>query len=114
MSTQDSVKQPSHCDELAELLPAFSAGALNSEDVEKVKNLLQKCPDMHLDLAQYTAIMSAFYERILPVLPPKHLHDKLMRKVRAKSKDREDSASTEEAQTLPELLMTTQTDLRDD
>jgi hypothetical protein len=113
MSEHKSIKRPSHCDELAELLPAFSAGALNGEEVKRVKALLQLCPDQRIDLTQYATIMAAFYERITPVAPPRHLHDSLMRKIRTRNEDQRDEM-VDEPHTLPELLLSTQTDLRDD
>jgi anti-sigma factor RsiW len=110
MNTQNSAKPTSHCDELSELLPAFVAGALNPEEVEHVKALLQKCPQMQSEVAEYRTLMTGFYDRIEPVAPPSQLHAKLMKKVRAK-KSEHNGADTQKKQ--QELYVALQTDLGD-
>src|SRR4051794_29743543 len=87
MNTQDSSKPTSHCDELSELLPAFIAGALTPEEVEHVKTLLEKCPAMQSEVAEYRTLMTGFYDRIEPVAPPPQLHARLMKKVRANTRE---------------------------
>lgn len=73
----------SGCDELRQLLPEFAVGALNSDEVRRVKALLEECPDLREELVEYFALTAAFYERIEPVEPPKELHERLLAKVRA-------------------------------
>jgi len=111
MNTHDSSKPVSHCDELSELLPAFTAGALNPEEVEHVTVLLEKCPEMQSQVAEYRALLAGFYDRIEPVSPPIQLHDKLLKKVRAKTSE-QNGADPERNQ--QELYVVTQTDIGDD
>jgi hypothetical protein len=73
----------SECEELRHMLPEYAVGALNSEENDRVKALLEKCPEMREELNLYFALTTAFYDRIDPVEPPKALHDKLLSKIRA-------------------------------
>jgi len=109
MRTHNTLRQPSPCDELAELLPGFTVGALSAHEVARVKRLLDICPEQHMDLAQYTTIMATFYERITPVEPPKALHDSIMARIREKKAAERDTVETERID--QELIVTTQTDL---
>ena len=112
MNKQDSVKPSSDCDELASLLPAYSAGALNPEEVEHVKILLKKCPDMQSEADEYATLMAGFYENIEPVPPPPDLHTSLMKKLHEKT------TTEQNAEALPRkdqaLIEATRTDTSDD
>jgi hypothetical protein len=111
MNTQDSSKPNSHCDELSELLPAFVAGALTPEEVEHVKALLEKCPQMQSEVAEYRTLMTGFYDRIEPVLPPLQLHNRLMKKLRAHTSG-QDGKNQEHKR--HELYVITQSDIGDE
>lgn len=114
MNTQDSSKSTSPCDELSELLPAFVAGALIPEEVEHVKTLLEQCPQMQSEVAEYKTLMTGFYDRVEPVSPPTSLHETLMKKIRADTdaQKKQDSKDTEDKH--QELFVVTQTDIGED
>ena len=110
MNTHDSSEPTSHCNELSELLPAFTAGALNPEEVKHVTVLLEKCPEMWSQVAEYRILLTGFYDCIEPVSPPIQLHDKLMKKVRAKTSEQNGANLEHKRQ---ELYVVTQTDIGD-
>jgi anti-sigma factor RsiW len=112
MNTQDSSNPTSPCDELSQLLPAFVAGALIPEEVAHVKALLEVCPEMQSEVAEYRTLMTGFYDRVEPVAPPPQLHARLMKKLRANSTEQQDSSDLE--QKRHELYIITQTDIGED
>lgn len=112
MNTKDSSIPTSPCDELAELLPAFVAGALTPKEISHVKSLLEKCPQMQSEVAEYRTLMTGFYDRVEPVSPPSHLHEKLMKKVRAKTREQQESHEAEEKH--QELFVVLETDIGED
>lgn len=66
------------CEELRELLPAYSIGATTEEETRRVRTLLEQCPEVAADLGAYAALSEVFYEQVEPVEPPAALHDRLM------------------------------------
>jgi len=112
MNKQDSLKLSSDCDELANLLPAYIAGALNSEEVEHVKVLLKKCPEMQSEADEYATLMTGFYDRIEPVSPPRSLHASLMKKIHEKNMAEQTGEDTQDKP--QELMAATRTDIADD
>ncbi|MBK8024536.1 MAG: anti-sigma factor [Chloroflexi bacterium] len=88
MSDRSSRPQPSQhnasaCDELRDLLPGYVSGASDAEEIARVAALLEQCPEMRAELAEYAAITTGFYERVAPAAPPPDLHKRLMARVRA-------------------------------
>jgi hypothetical protein len=112
MNTQDSSTPTSPCDELAELLPAYVAGALVPEEVKHVKTLLEQCPQMQSEVAEYRTLMTGFYDRVEPVSPPINLHERLMKKVRGSNPEYQTSSDVDERD--QELFVVTQTDIGED
>jgi len=112
MNTQDSSIPTSPCDELSELLPAYAAGALIPEEVAHVKTLLEQCPEMQSEVAEYRTLMIGFYDRVEPVAPPTNLHERLMKKVRANTGVQQHGKELEEKH--QELFVVLQTDIGED
>jgi anti-sigma factor RsiW len=114
MNTQDSSIPTSPCDELSELLPAYAAGALIPEEVEHVKTLLEKCPQMQAEVAEYRTLMTGFYDRVEPVSPPADLHERLMKKVRANTSVEPSRNGKDLEEKHQELFVVLQTDIGED
>jgi anti-sigma factor RsiW len=110
MNTQEPSRPTSPCDELSELLPAFVAGALIPEEVAHVKSLLEECPQMQSEVAEYRTLMTGFYDRVEPVSPPPSLHERLMKKVRANSPDKQNGKEEKQQ----ELFIVLETDIGED
>ena len=112
MNTKDSSVPTSPCDELSELLPAYAAGALIPEEVAHVKALLEKCPQMQSEVAEYRTLMTGFYDRVEPVSPPTNLHERLMKKIRTSKSVQQSSKELEEKH--QELFVVLETDIGED
>lgn len=80
---EDPTQNVSGCDELRDLLPAYSVGATTPEESARVEALLMECPEIAAELPDYAALMAEMTLLVEPVQPPAALHDKLMAAVRA-------------------------------
>lgn len=78
-----SPSQPSPCDELRDLLPAYALGALDAAEIARVQQLLKECPEAQTELADYARLSGAIAGRAQPAAPPLALRDKLMAQVSA-------------------------------
>lgn len=74
------------CDELRDLLPAYSVGATTPEETARVQTLLPLCPDVAEDMADYIALADEIALSVEPMQPAAHVHDKLMAAVKAEKK----------------------------
>lgn len=94
------------CDELRDLLPAYSIGATTPEETARVQELLPRCPDVAEEMADFVALAEDMALTVEPVQPAPHLHDKLMAAAiaeKAANKPQSESAgkATSSSQTIP-------------
>lgn len=67
---------------------------------------------MQSEVAEYRTLMTGFYDRVEPVSPPPSLHDRLMKKVRAKTRKQQESSESNEKE--QELFVVLETDIGED
>jgi anti-sigma-K factor RskA len=66
------------CDQLKELLPAYSIGTTNEEETRLVEALLEACPEYREELELYAALASGMAQTVTPVAPPAHVRSQLL------------------------------------
>ncbi len=66
------------CERLQELLPAYSLGVTDPEETRLVESLLESCPDVAAERAEYESLMGAMLFAAPPQQPSAQLHDRLM------------------------------------
>lgn len=75
------LSQPSPCDELRDLLPAYALGALDAAELARAQQLLKECPEAQAELADYAGLSRALAGQVQPIAPPPALRDKLMAQI---------------------------------
>jgi hypothetical protein len=75
----------SDCDQLAELLPAYTLGATDDAETRLVESLLEKCPEYQAELIDYTALSQRMLFAAPPAQTPAALHDKIMAAARGET-----------------------------
>lgn len=68
----------SDCEQLRELLPAYSVGATDADETAFVESLLERCPDVAADLVEYEAMAETLLHGNTPVQPPPNLRANLL------------------------------------
>jgi hypothetical protein len=84
--SQNAAHEPSDksvCEDLRELLPAYLIGASDPDEVALVETLLEQCPEVQSEFADYWNITETFYADVAPRTPPQSVHDKLLARVKA-------------------------------
>ena len=66
------------CDEVRDLLPAYSLNSLEEEEQLQVEAHLEQCPDCALLLSQYQEVASRLSSLVVPVSPPAALKDRIV------------------------------------
>ena len=74
------------CDDISALAPTYGGEALSLQGVPSLEN----CPNGPCQGTEYILLMTRFYERIEPVSPPAYLHQRLMNKIRQRTRVKED------------------------
>ncbi len=72
----------SECEQLQDLLPAYSLGVVDPDEKRWVETVLPRCPDAAAELASYHALGDALALAVPQVAPPAHLHAALMQAAR--------------------------------
>lgn len=73
------------CEQLNELLPAYSLGATTHAETLVVESLMAECPEVAGELHEYIGLSTALLSQVDAVTPPAHLHSKLMSAIQADS-----------------------------
>ena len=66
------------CEQLRALLPAYSIGAADPDEVRLVETLLERCPEGAAELAEYEALAESLLHGAPPVEPPAALRASLL------------------------------------
>jgi len=74
---------PTDCDELRDLIPAYSIGATDEADTRLIEDGLRRCPDLALELAEYERVGAALAQSVPQVAPPPELLTSLLTAARA-------------------------------
>lgn len=71
------------CEELRDLLPAYSIGATTEEEKSRVELLLALCPEVAAELPQYLGITEGFLQDVEAIEPPVRVKAGLMARLAA-------------------------------
>jgi anti-sigma-K factor RskA len=77
--------EPTDCETLRALLPAYSVGATDADETRLVESLLPRCPEVAAELDEYNGLAEAMLYTVAPVAPPARVHDRLMQRVAERS-----------------------------
>lgn len=71
--------EPTDCERLRELLPAYSVGALNADEARQVEQLLPNCPELHADARAYARLARALHYAPTSTTPAPELRERLLK-----------------------------------
>lgn len=95
MNTEPRSNQPSSaCEELRDLIPAYTIGATTQAETERVQALLPQCPEVAADLRETLALAQALTETVEPIAPPPSLRTKLLAQVAAEAAAQDNEIDT--------------------
>ncbi len=72
------MKKTVNCDELIEMIPAYSIGATDEDETRLIENALPDCPELAAELAMYRSLEPHLALRAPQVQPPAELLDNLL------------------------------------
>jgi anti-sigma-K factor RskA len=66
------------CEQLSELIPAYSIGATDEDETRQVEDGLKRCPELVMELNRYTEMTDLFAHTLPPMTPPAEMLGELL------------------------------------
>ncbi len=66
------------CEQLSELIPAYSIGATDEDETRQVEDGLKRCPELVVELNRYTEMTDLFAHTLPPMTPPAEMLGELL------------------------------------
>ncbi len=91
---------PTDCDELRDLIPAYSIGATDAADTRLVEDGLRRCPELAAELVDYEQLGATLAQAVPQIAPPPELLASLLTAARASARPTTPAVNAASAPTL--------------